>query len=77
MSTLLYWSCVNIALLRNIKRRLLPWMASCIFVLVLVSQPARGLDVQVSVQLIDEHEVDVELLTVELQAQISKPLHLQ
>lgn len=48
-----------------------------IFVLVLVSQPTCGLYVEVSVQLIDEYVVDVELLTVELQAQISKALYLQ
>lgn len=42
-----------------------------------MSQPARGLDIQVSVQLVDEHEVDVELLAVELQAQVSESLHLQ
>ncbi|TNN49390.1 hypothetical protein EYF80_040402 [Liparis tanakae] len=37
----------------------------------------RGLDVEVSVQLINEHQVDVELLAVQLQAQVSEPLHLQ
>lgn len=55
----------------------LPWKASSVFVLVLVSQATRGLDVEMSVQLVDEHEVDVELLAVELQPQISKPLHLE
>lgn len=28
-------------------------------------------------ELINEHQVDVELLTVELQSQVSKSLHLQ
>lgn len=46
----------------------LPWKTSSIFVLVLVSQATCGLDVEVSVQLVNKHKVDVELLAVELQA---------
>lgn len=45
----------------------LPRKTSSIFVLVLVSQATCGLDVEVSVQLINQHKVDVELLAVELQ----------
>lgn len=63
----------------NIKCRRhcsLPRKARSIFVL-LVPQPTCGLYVEVSVQLINKYKVDVELFTVELQAQISKPLHLQ
>lgn len=55
----------------------LPWKASCIFVLVLVSQATCGLDVEMSVQLINEHKVEVKFLAVELQTQVSKPFHLQ
>lgn len=62
---------------KRVKNRHLPCKARSIFVLVFVSQPTCGLYVEVSVQLINEHKVDVELLTVKLQAQISKPLHLQ
>lgn len=63
--------------IRNLRNHPLPWKARSIFVLVLVSQATCGLDVEVSVQLVNEYKVDVELLAVELQAQISKPLHLQ
>lgn len=55
----------------------LPCITSCIFVLVLVSQPTCGLYVEVSMQLIDEHVVNVKLLTVELQAQVTKSFHLK
>lgn len=67
----------NIICIRNTRNCSLPWETSSIFVLVLESQSTRGLDVEVSMQLINEYKVDVELFAVELQAQISKPLYLQ
>lgn len=67
----------NIICIRNIRNCPLPWEASSIFVLVLESQSTCGFDVEVSVQLINEYKVDVELFAVELQAQISKTLYLQ
>lgn len=71
------YNCIKIKHIRSIMRRLLPRRTRGIFVPVLVSQSARGLDVEVTVQLVDEHQVDVELFAVELQTQISKSLHLQ
>lgn len=56
---------------------LLPRRPSGILVSVLVSQSAGGLDVEVPMKLVNEHQVDVELLAVELQPQVSQPLHLQ
>lgn len=59
------------------KEQNLPCIPRSIFVLVLVSQPTCGLYVEVSMQLINEYVVDVELPTMELQAQVTKPFHLQ
>lgn len=55
----------------------LPWKASSVFVLVFVPQATCRLDVQMSVQLINEHQVYVELLGVKLQAQVSEAFYLQ
>lgn len=55
----------------------LPWKPSSIFVPVFEPQATCGLDVQMAVQLINEHQVYVELLGMELQAQVSKALYLQ
>lgn len=46
-------------------------------VLVLVAHAAGGLDVEVAVQLVDQHQVDVEFATVQLQTQVAQALHLQ
>lgn len=56
---------------------LLPRRPSGVLVPVLVSQSAGGLDVEVPMKLVNEHQVDVELLAVELQPQVSESLHLQ
>lgn len=61
----------------SLSAALLPRRPSGIFVPVLVSQSAGGLDIEVTMKLVDEHQVDVELLTVKLQSQVSKSLHLQ
>lgn len=48
-----------------------------VFVFVLMSKATCGLDVKMSVELINEHQVHVELLVVELQAQVPEPFNLQ
>lgn len=45
--------------------------------LVLVAHAAGGLDVEVTVQLVDQHQVDVEFAAVQLQTQVAQALHLQ
>lgn len=46
-------------------------------VLAALPHAVGGFDVEVPVQFVDEHQVQVHLLAVQLQPQVTEPLHLQ